>query len=413
MKTLLSINNYFYKRGGAETVFFEQNDMLEKDGWNIVPFAMQHDQNLPSEWESYFVDEIEMGKPYRLSQKMRCVPKIIYSFEARQKIDWLIDASQPDIAHAHNVYHHISPAIFGILKKRGIPVVLTLHDLKIACPAYKMLTHDGICERCKGGQLWHLARHRCVKDSLALSALILMESTVHRLLGSYRDHVDRFIVPSKFYLEKFVEWGWPREKFRYIPNFVESRRDRPSGSPAGAAFLFIGRLSAEKGIATFVRAVAEAGVTGWIAGTGPEERSLRCLAAETGADITFLGYRTGDDLRDVVRAARAVVVPSEWYENAPMSILEAYALQKPVIGARIGGIPELVQEGRTGSLFDSGNVPALARRLRRYARMGDHTIVQMGKNGRDWIRDAFSPERYRSNLLAVYREMGVSVGEVQ
>jgi glycosyltransferase involved in cell wall biosynthesis len=406
VNSLLSINNYFYQRGGAETVFLEQNKLFQKNGWNVIPFAMRHEHNFQSEWERFFVDEIELGKSYGAYETLRRIPKIIYSREARRKIDALITAVEPDIAHAHNVYHHISPAIFSVLKQRGIPVVLTLHDLKIACPAYKMLTHDGVCERCKNGQLWQLARHRCIKDSLPLSMFIMMESAVHRLLGCYRDHVDRFIVPSQFYLDKFVEWGWPRDKFRYIPNFVDTAVDA-ADTPPGAAFLYVGRLAPEKGVGTFVRAVAEAGVTGWIVGTGPEDAMLRALAQELGASIQFFGHRSGEELNNLVRAARAVVVPSEWYENAPLSVLEAYALQKPVIGARIGGIPELVQEGRTGALFDSASVPALAGQLRRYATMNDAALLHQGRNGRDWVRVAFSPERYRNDVLALYRELGV------
>ena len=409
MKKLLSINNYYYRRGGAETVFFGQNALLEGAGWNIIPFAMKHASNIPSKWEQFFVNEIELGETYSLPQKIARIPKVIYSTEARTKLAALIDASGPDIAHAHNVYHHISPSIFGLLKKSGIPVVLTLHDLKIACPAYKMLTHDGVCERCKNGQLWNVAKHRCVKNSLPLSALVMVESAIQKLVGSYQEHVDRFIVPSKFYLEKFVEWGWPREKFTYIPNFVDVHAASPSNDTAGNAFLYVGRLSNEKGVATFIQAVADARVPGWIVGSGPEEPALRQLAAHSGANITFFGYRSGDDLSRLIQRARAIVLPSEWYENAPLSLLEAYALHKPVLGARIGGIPELVQEGRTGALFESGHIDSLSQVLQRFARLPDHVIVEMGRQGARWASDTFSAAQYRSRLLALYQEMGVTV----
>ncbi|MDD1608955.1 MAG: hypothetical protein LUQ18_10785, partial [Methylococcaceae bacterium] len=149
MPTLLSINNYYYRRGGAEVVFLEQNSLFEEIGWQVVPFAMHHPNNLPSEWQDYFVDEIEFSADYSLLEKAARASKIIYSFEARKKIADLSAKVKPSVAHAHNVYHHISPAIFSKLKSMGIPTVLTLHDLKIACPCYKMMTHDGVCERCK------------------------------------------------------------------------------------------------------------------------------------------------------------------------------------------------------------------------------------------------------------------------
>lgn len=406
-KTLLSINNYYYRRGGAEVVFLEQNRLFEEIGWQVVPFAMHHPRNQESAWQDWFVDEIEFGQNYSLAQKVRNAGKIIYSVEARSKIADLVGHVRPSVAHAHNVYHHISPVIFGKLKSLGVPTVLTLHDLKIACPAYKMYTHDGICERCKGGRIWNVVRHRCVKNSLTLSAVIMVETAVHRLLGSYSRHVDRLVVPSQFYLEKFVEWGWPRERFTYVPNFVNVEQLQPAGKP-GQAFVFFGRLGPEKGLATLVRAVALAGVKAWIVGTGPEEAQLRELAGQTGADVEFLGYRTGDALLDAIRGARAMVLPSEWYENAPMSVMEAYALERPVIGAAIGGIPELVRVGETGALFPSGDAEALAARLREFAAKTDDEILTMGRAGRRWMEADFTAPRYRERLLDLYRGMGVA-----
>jgi glycosyltransferase involved in cell wall biosynthesis len=408
MPTLLSINNYYYRRGGAEVVFLEQNHLFEEIGWQVVPFAMQHPQNLASAWQDYFADEIEFGRDYSLTQKVSSATKIIYSFEARKKIAALATKVQPNIAHAHNIYHHISPAIFGKLKAMGIPTVLTLHDLKIACPAYKMLTHDGICERCKGGQLWNVAVHKCVKDSRMLSSVIMVESAVHRLLGCYSRDVDKFVTPSRYYLEKLVEWGWSRERFAYIPNFVDVRQFVPDGK-VGKAFVFFGRLGSEKGLATFIRAATLAGVKVWLVGTGPEEDNLRQLAQTLNADVEFLGYKTGKDLTDTISAARAMVLPSEWYENAPMSVMEAYALERPVIGADIGGIPELIRVSETGALFTSGDAEALANQLRHFSALSDADILAMGKAGRAWAEQDFTAARYRERLLELYASMGVQL----
>ena len=220
MATLLSINNYYYRRGGAETLFLTHNNLFERLGWNVVPFSMHHPENLPSKWENYFVNEIEFGTNYSPWEKLQRIPKIIYSLEARRKLNELIHKVNPDIAHIHNIYHHISPSILGVLREHGMPVVLTLHDLKLACPSYKMLTHDGICERCKGGKIYNLVLHQCVKQSLTLSSIIFLETLVHRMLGSFSRYVDRFVVPSRFLLNKMVEWGWEPQRFEYIPNFV-------------------------------------------------------------------------------------------------------------------------------------------------------------------------------------------------
>jgi glycosyltransferase involved in cell wall biosynthesis len=402
--TLLSVNNYYYYRGGAETVFLEQNQMFEALGWNVVPFSMRHPKNLASPWTEYFVDEIEFDHQYSLAERLMRVPKVIYSFEARRNLRRLLDRVQPDVCHAHNIYHHISPSILGLLKRRGIPTVMTLHDLKIACPEYHMLAPDGICERCRGGHLYNVVLNRCIKDSVALSTIILAEAVLHRILGSYRDCVSRFIVPSRFYIEKFVNWGLPKSLFRHIPNFVDVRRYVPRFTP-GRDFVYFGRISPEKGLTTLIHAAAAARCRLVIAGTGPELHGLSRLAEHLGAAVTFLGHLTGDALRDAVSSARAVVLPSEWYENAPMSVLEAYALGKPVIGARIGGIPELIQENDSGITFESGNRTSLATALSEMASKPDTEIERIGRCGRQWVEVAFCRDVYQKNVLDVYREI--------
>ena len=234
----------------------------------------------------------------------------------------------------------------------------------------------------------------------------MLEALVHRVLGSYRRCVDCFVVPSRFYIEKLCEWGWSASQFRYVPNFVDAGRYEPGYTPGGS-FLYFGRLTRQKGVATLIRAAARAGLPLSIAGRGPEEESLRRLASELGANVTFMGYLSGPTLHDAIRGSRAVVMPSEWYENAPVSLLEAYALGKPVVGARIGGIPELVREGETGLCFESGDVSGLAAALDVMASRPDARIAELGRNGRTWVAQEFTPAMYGRRILATYRELGV------
>jgi glycosyltransferase involved in cell wall biosynthesis len=407
MPTLLSINNYYYYRGGAETVFFEHNRLFESHGWQVMPFAMQHPKNRETPWSGYFVDEIEFGASYTLREILVRVSKAIYSFEARRKLARLIDEIHPDVCHAHNIYHHISPSILGLLKQRAVPTVLTLHDLKIACPAYSMLAPDGICERCRGGKLHNVVLHRCLKGSLALSTVAMIEAVLHGFLGSYEKCVSRFVVPSRFYLEKFCEWGKPRSMFSHVPNFVDVERFRPQYAP-GSTFVYVGRLSREKGLVTLIRAAAASHCAVALVGTGPQAEELRDLAEKLKAPVTFPGYLSGESLQDAIRSARAVVLPSEWYENAPLSVLEAYALGKPVVGARIGGIPELIRENETGVGFTSGNVAALTAALRDMSGRTDAAIEAMGRCARRWVEAEFTAAVYRDRMLAIYRELGVT-----
>lgn len=368
---------------------------------------MRHAGNLDTPWSEFFVKEIEYGADYSLSDKLRRIPKVIYSLEARNNIDRLISLCSPNVCHAHNIYHHISPSIFSAIKKHHIPSVMTLHDLKISCPAYSMLSHKGICEKCKGDREYNVVLNRCIKGSLSLSMVVFMESVVHKILGTYSKYVDRFIVPSRFYLEKMVEWGWSRDRFVYIPNFIRSSSYTPDYRP-NTYFIYFGRLSREKGLATLIKAVAQSRVSLRIAGSGPDEGDLKRLAHDLGADVQFHGYLTGAVLHDLIRSSRAVVLPSEWYENAPMSILEAYALGRPVIGAAIGGIPELVQPDITGVIFESGSVDSLAQSLRTIADLPGERITDMGRAGRAWVESACSSDNYMSRMLDLYRSLGVS-----
>lgn len=400
---LLSLNTYFYRRGGADAVFFDHDALFRSIGWETAAFAMHHPKNEPSPWDKYFVDELEFGGAYSPWQKLVMATKVIYSFEARAKLAKLLDTFTPDIAHAHCVYHHLSPSVLSLLHERGVPTVMTAHDLKLACPAYKMLNKHGICEKCKHGNLMHVILNRCVQDSLPVSTLVAVESAVHKVFRLYRNNLDKIVVPSNFFRTKLIEWGWPEKQITYIPNFVRAEEYIPQFAP-GDYFLYFGRLAPEKGLETLITAAIRANIKLRIAGTGPDEGRLKNLAAAS-ENIEFMGYCGGETLKILLREARAVVLPSQWYENAPMSILEAYASGKPVLAARIGGIPEMISDGQTGYLFESGNIDELMERLTYIEGLPDSKITDMGRQARTHVSSNFTPERYMQNMLQLYRSL--------
>lgn len=406
MPKILNINNYHYRRGGSDVVYLDHAALMEEQGWSNGYFSMNHPRNFDTPWSKYFIDEIEFGHAYSIGQKMAMASKVVYSFEAQKKLKRLLQDFPADLAHLHCIYHHLSPSVISTLRDAGVPVVMTAHDLKIACPAYKMLNDMGICEKCKGGNLLNVVKHRCVRGSLAASAIVMVESSLHRLLNTYRGKLDKVVVPSRFFMEKFIEWGWPRDKFAYIPNYVDASRFEPAYE-MGDYFLYFGRLAPEKGIATLMRAVKAAGVKLRIAGTGPIEAELHALQAELAGDIEFLGYRSGAELHALIREARAVVLPSEWYENAPMSVLESFALGTPVVGARIGGIPEMVVEGETGWTFESRNTDDLAALLSRLVAMPTEHIARAGRAARNHVANNFNRAGYLQATLALYAELGI------
>lgn len=405
MPNLLSINNYHYRRGGSDVVYLDHAALMETQGWTSSFFSMHHPKNFPTPWEKYFVDELEFGHSYGLGQKITMAAKAVYSWEAQSKLSSLLADHSVDVAHLHCIYHHLSPSILSVLRERGIPTVMTAHDLKIACPAYKMLNSGGICERCNGGSVLNVVKHRCVRDSLSASVIVAVESGLQRTLGLYQKYLDRVVVPSRFFIEKFVEWGWPRDRFVYIPNYVDASKFEPAYEP-GQYFLFFGRLAPEKGVATLIQAAADAKVPLKIAGTGPLDEELRQRAAAAGADIEFLGYRSGADLHALIKNSKAVVLPSEWYENAPMSVLESFALGKPVVGAHIGGIPELVSPD-VGWTFRSGDARELSELLSSIHTMPASALSLLGQAARRKVESHFSREGYLKATLQLYGTLGI------
>jgi glycosyltransferase involved in cell wall biosynthesis len=405
---LLAINNYYYRRGGAEVLFLEHNRMFENIGWQVVPFAMRHPNNLATPWSEFFPDEIEFGGNYGLAGTLARAPRVVYSLQARTRMRRLLDRARPDLAHVHNIYHHLSPSFLPLLRERGIPVVMTVHDLKLACPAYTMMCRGKPCERCRGGRLYNVAVNRCIKGSLALSSLMMVESYVHRLLGLYDKNINRFVVPSRYLIDKLVEWGWSRERFVHIPNFVDVDAFTPD-SPVGRRFVYCGGLIDIKGVATLVRAACLARQPLTIAGRGPDEPRLRALATALGGDVIFTGHLAKAELVKIVADARAVVVPSECHENAPLSLLEAYAAGRPVIGSRIAGIPELVREDETGVLYPVGDADALAQALAQFVSLPDARIAAMGAAGRAWVEKDFNAAVYLERQLDLYDSLGARV----
>jgi glycosyltransferase involved in cell wall biosynthesis len=404
-RTLLSVNAYHYRRGGADIAYLEHAALFERQGWRNHFFAMHYPDNLPSADEAFFAEEVSIDKARGLSARLKAAGRIVYSRDARQRVSRMLDRTPVDIVHAHSVYHHLSPSIFDEFRARNIPVVMTAHDLKLLCPAYKMMNSGGICEKCKGGKIWQTVANRCIKDSLAGSALVMLETAVHRAFRLYAKNLDRIVVPSRFYREKFIEWGWPAEQLIYIPNFVPASRQVDRGAGGGDFILYFGRLASEKGLMTLVEAAAAAGTPVVLAGQGPDEEALRRRVAELGAPVSFAGLRQGEALWSLVRQARAVVLPSEWYENAPLSVIEAFREGKPLIGADIGGIPELFDEGETGWAFRSGDKEDLSRALAIAWNTPEPALSEMAQACRALAASRHSEAAYYQSMQALYDDV--------
>ena len=393
---ILSANNYFYLRGGSERVFFEEADLLERHGHRVVFFSTVNPDNLPCPDARHFAPDIGR-RPWQ-------APRMVYSVASRRRIARLIREERPDIAHLHNVYQRISPSVLHALAAEGVPAVMTLHDYKLVCPSYQLYHHGRLCRDCEGRRFHRAVRNRCKEDSLGLSLVLALEAHVHRALGIWK-RLDRLIAPSRFLRDTFVEMGWDPDHIVYIPNFIDLERFsvRPDSDDY---FLYAGRLSPEKGVRTLIRAFKGAfrGRRLLIAGEGPMGADLREEAA--GDDrIAFLGRLEADALARAMHGARIVVVPSEWYENAPMSVLEAMACGKPVVGADIGGISELVEPGVTGQLFEPMNHADLRGKIDLIDSLDGGRIRRMGLEARRRVEEAFGAESHYERLISLYERL--------
>lgn len=400
MKVLL-INKFFYPKGGAEVSFLKTADLLEQRGHRVSFFAMDHPLNPPSPFAEYFVSHVEFDEHLGGFRQVTAAARLLYSLEARRNLRRLLERERPDMAHLHNIYHQISPSIIDVLWKRKIPTVMTLRDYKLTCPVYTHLSNGKVCEKCVGGRYYHVVSNRCTKGSLLKSSLNMLEMYLHHKVLRIYEKVDMFISPSRFLLEKTKEMGFAGELI-YLPNFVNCKEYDPLPDWKEKHIVYFGRLSKEKGLLTLLEAIKGLDVQLKIIGEGPERETLKNKAkTERIKNVLFLGYRKDRELTEEIRNSMFAVLPSEWYENNPRSIIEAFALGKPVVASRIGGIPELVKDKETGLLFTPGDPRDLREKIQWFLRCTD-AIVVMGKNARQFVERELNPESHYTGLMQIY-----------
>jgi glycosyltransferase involved in cell wall biosynthesis len=407
---VLLVNKFFQPGAGAETSFLHTRRLLQERGHDVIDFAMRDDDNLPSPYASFFAPPRSYAADVPFRRRAGDALSSVYSPAARRAIARLLDAYRPDVAHLHNVYHQLTLSIVDELAARRIPIVLTMHDWKIACPAYTLFTDGDVCRRCPTGNVASAVRHRCVKSSTAASAIAAVESIVAKQRGSY-DKVQRFIAPSRFAIGVAAMGGVSEAKVVHIPNFLpdDELNVTVRGDDAGAQLLYAGRLEATKGIRGLLDAFALVRVPAIlrIAGRGPLADDVRAAAA---ADprISYLGMLPREELYAEIEAARAVVLPSLYEDNGPLIILESQARAKAMIVTDRGGPPEFVRHEETGLVIDPASPSTLAAAMERLATDPDLART-LGAQAQKEVRQEHSAARHYELLSRTYADAQAAV----
>ncbi len=384
MKILL-VNKFYYRRGGDCIYMLNLEQLLKDYGHIVAVYSMQYPENLPSIWSRYW--------PSNMSK----VDALIRPFGACQVKDGfnlLLDDFKPDVVHLNNIHTQLSPIIAEIAHSRGIKVVWTLHDYKLLCPRYDCLQNgQSICEACFDDKKAVL-RHTCMKNSKVASIIAYLEAKKWNR-ERLENATDVYICPSQFMADKMAQGGFDKSKLKVLCNFIDVEKCHRDSYEKDTYYCFIGRLSHEKGLRSLIDAANQLPYILNIIGDGPLMNELR---AEAHPNIVFLGFKKWDEIKSLVGKARFSIIPSEWYENNPLSVIEAECLGTPVLGTQIGGIPELIDEGITGMTFESRNVEDLKDKIRKMWKASwDYEAIAQHSQER------YHAVKYYKELIKIYQ----------
>ena len=395
------VNKFHYIKGGSETYYFGLGELLAKKGHDVIYFSMKDDKNIPCEQEKYFVNNVDFNSKMSPVKIVKTSLKMLYSLEAKKKFEQLILDEKPDIVHLNIFQSQLTGSIIEAAKKYNLPIVYTAHDLKSVCPNYRMLNHGQVCEKCLYGNYLNCVFSGCMKDSRAKSLLAAMESMVYRHRNIYKK-IDLVITPSGFYKQKLSESGVFNCDIVHIPNFLPEETEYKNVRRGGDYFLYFGRLSIEKGVHILVKAYiqAEAKKPLYIVGTGPEEKKVKRFVNNYHLEdkVKLLGFKSGEELKNLIRNALCVCLLSIWYENGPYTIMEAQAAGRPVIVSDLGGLPELVTGSYQGIICKEPYLNNTIKALKQCEKATVFDGERIVKNA----QEKYSASLYVNRLVAIY-----------
>jgi glycosyltransferase involved in cell wall biosynthesis len=375
---ILIVHNAYQHRGGEDSVVDAEIALLRSYGHEV---------------ETYFRHNDDVKTASMLS----VAGQTLWSAQTSKEIAAKIAAFQPNVIHVHNTFPLVSPSIYWAAAKAGVPIVQTLHNFRTLCLSALFMREGKVCEDCLGHIPWRGVVHQCYRDSTAGSAVLASMVTLHRGLGTYRNKVTRYIALNSFCRDKFIAGGLPKAKFSIKPNFINTIESPSWAERKGG--LFVGRLSKEKGLDVLAEAVKFLPNNPLkIIGSGDLERFAQLTFGKN-----YLGFQSLEVILAKMRSSAYLVVPSVWYENFPRTIVEAFACGLPVIASRIGALAEIIEDGKTGLLFEAGNAKDLADKLA-WAEAHIDEMMHMGIAARQEYEAKYTSERNYNMLSAIYDE---------
>lgn len=397
---ILMVNKFLYPRGGSESYMLYLGEHFKKMGHEVEYFGMFDEKNTVGNSAGMYTQNMDFHAKKR--ERFLYPFKIIYSSEAKNKILQVIDSFKPDIVHMNNINFQLTPSIIYGIKKRGIPVVQTVHDYQMICPNHLLYNFDKNipCEKCIKGSKTNCVKNKCIHGSVVKSILGVIEAQLYSVLKTYKK-VDLFVCPSYFLENKLLSAKkYYRGKTKTIHNFINKEKFSNTNQKEDSYIVYVGRLSKEKGIEHIAGAAKILPqYTFIVAGSGPDEAMLKDIP-----NIKLAGFLTGDKLTELMGNAKVLLLPSVCYENCPLSILEAHAMGVPVVTMNSGGMAELVKDGVTGTLVNEPTSEGVARKLRETIENEDYynSLKENCKNEKDSI---LSVETYCDILMKEYEKL--------
>ncbi len=378
--------------GGDWTYINNVKTLYETNGYEVIPFSTYIEGK--TEKKDFFVkayDYKNLNSNKGILNGFKAMKNSVVSMEALNNIDEILDTHDIAFAHLHIIHHWLTPAIIWKLKKRNIPVIWSLHEYKIICPEGTFVSGDKVCEKCRNGKFYNCAINRCKKGSFASSLLATIDAYYYHRSGVY-GKVDAYLCPSAFLQNKFIQYGFPSSKMHLsnlcydidvVDDFIRKNGAySEKGTESEKFILYVGRIETIKGIGTLLKAVEGTKVKLKIAGTGAYFEEMKAYIHEKSMDnVEVLGFQDKKSVFRLTMQSSFVVCPSEWYENYPYSVIESLLFSKPVVGADIGGIPELVLDGKTGFLHAPGDISGLRGRIMQLWQ-NDDLVQNLGEQAR-------------------------------